>query len=308
MKHKNFGVFYSNLFKQRMGEPVIKEEPKSEGEEEENTTDKQASKKVDIKRQKHYRTQRDLSESPERQEQRRTQSSQRGGSPSSSDSEAAEKVESYRDRRKRYDALEKDREKERERRASKPQTSDRRDRRERSRERHHGRERVDQDRRHRGRQRSGSPDRRRKHSRSRSPALGRAGGSRGDRQVHRASSSTRPGSPGRPIKKERLTPNRDEREETRGTTNSGKDREDKASDRRTSKSEDVKVKKEKEEEEVKVKKGKEKEGDVKVKKEEGKEKRQERIQKLFTKRTVGEKFEEAVQRYYQRKAEREAQG
>lgn len=307
MKHKNFGVFYSHLFKQRMGEPVIKEEPKSEEEEEENTTDKQESKKVDMKRQKHYRTQRDLSESPERQEQRRAQPSQRGGSPSTSDSEAAEKVESYRDRRKRYDALEKDRESERERRASKPQTSDRRDRRERSRERYHGRERADQDRRYRGRQRSGSPDRRRRHSRSRSPASGRAGGSRADRRAHGASSVARPDSPGRPIKKERLTPNRDESEETRGGTSDRKDTKDKASDRKTSKGEDVK--KEKEEEEVKVKKGKE--GEVKVKKEnteEEKEKREERIQKLFTKRTVGEKFEEAVQRYYQRKAEREAQG
>uniref|UniRef100_A0A0P4WEG0 Nuclear speckle splicing regulatory protein 1 N-terminal domain-containing protein n=1 Tax=Scylla olivacea TaxID=85551 RepID=A0A0P4WEG0_SCYOL len=290
MKHKNFGVFYSHLFKQRMGEVSVKEEPKTDDNEEENPKDKNVRKKDESKRQKHYRTQRDLSESPERHEQEKTRAP-RHNSPSSSDSDTAKKVETYRDRREQYNALERSREIEREKKHHRHQTSEKiRERRGRSRERHYGRERTpEQDRRHRGKHRSRSSDRKQRHSRSRSPASQRGTGSgRGDRRSpRRVASTSKTDSPRRPIKKERLS---SDREESKESTENKNDKKTKAnsSDGKTANVDCMKIKKESEQEE--------------------KEKRQDRIRKLFTKRTVGEKFDQALERYYQRKAEREAQG
>lgn len=292
MKHKNFGVFYNHLFKQRMGETSIKQEPKSEDDENEIAGDKDLKKKDENRRQKHYRTQRDLSESPERHVQEKTRIP-RHSSPSSSDSEVAEKVESYRDRREQYNAMERSREIEREKRKHKDQTSERSRERRRSRERHYGRERTsNQERKQRGRHRSVSSDRKRRHSRSRTPTSQRVGtsdrGDRRDRRAHRSSPSTsKLDSPRRTIKKERLSSDRDSKE-SKPNTNDKKNKKDNPSDGKAPNVDGVKVKKESEQDE--------------------KEKRQDRIRKLFTKRTVGEKFDEALQRYYQRKAEREAQG
>lgn len=310
MKHKNFGVFYNHLFKQRMGEVSVKEEPKSDDNEEETPKDKNVRKKDESKRQKHYRTQRDLSESPERHEQEKTRAP-RHSSPSSSDSDTPKKVETYRDRREQYNAMERSREMEREKKHHRYQPSEKnRERRGRSRERHYGRQRTpEQDRRHRGKHRSRSSDRKQRHSRSRSPASQRgSGSSRGSRRSpRRVASTSKTESSRRPIKKERLS---SDREEGKVSTEHKNDKKTKASssDGKTTNVDGVKIKKEGEQKEKEKRLDK---NGVKIKKEseqEEKEKRLDRIRKLFTKRTIGEKFDQALERYYQRKAEREAQG
>ncbi|XP_045115670.1 nuclear speckle splicing regulatory protein 1-like [Portunus trituberculatus] len=289
LKHKNFGVFYSHLFKQRMGEISVKEEPKADDNEGDNPKDRNLRKKDEGKRQKHYRTQRDLSESPERHEQEKTRSL-RHSSPSSSDSDTAKKVETYRDRREQYNAMERSREIDREKKHHRHQTSEKtRERRGRSRERHYGRERTpEQERRHRWKHRSRSSERKQRRSRSRSSASQRGPGSgKGDRRSpRRIASTSKTDSPRRPVKKERLSSDREESKESTENKNDKKTKGN-STDGKTN-VDGMKIKKESEQEE--------------------KEKRQDRIRKLFTKRTVGEKFDQALERYYQRKAEREAQG
>ncbi|KAK4298758.1 hypothetical protein Pmani_028922 [Petrolisthes manimaculis] len=120
VKHKNFSVFYNHLFQQRIG--AIKEEPKSDDDDDNNDDDDdetaggntQEKKKDEAgKRPKNYRTQRDLSESPERQHgepktKKRRSIDIKHHHSSSSDSEKEEggKGETYRDRREKYRALE----------------------------------------------------------------------------------------------------------------------------------------------------------------------------------------------------------
>lgn len=294
LKHKNFGAFYNHLFKQKMGDIEVKKEPESE--EEENNEVEIIKRRDDIKRQKHYRTQRDLSESPERQARRRPKTTKQEKVSSASEDE--EKVESYRDRRNKYKTMgerkeelrgkgrerERDRGRDKYRSPDKKKDSDRsreRERRDKSKDRKHGRDRSrERDKNHRGRERSRSRDRKHKRSKSRSPHSRRRG-SRSHSQ-NRSTSRER-----RNIKEEPKSPKRRERSSTKESI-SDKDKKDKTNGDKVSIENIVNVKKESELEE--------------------KEKRLERIRKLFTKRTVGEKFEHALLRFYQRKSERESHG
>lgn len=342
MKHKNFGAFYNHIFKQKMGESAIKKEPEDIVIKKEPNSDGAAGngeteiirRQDDNRRQKHYRTQRDLSESPEREVRGQNKVARR--SAPSSDSEEEEKVESYRERRERLRAAEdrKDkgddrsrgrsnsRERRRERSISHERRRERSRSRERRRERSHSRERrregshsrerrrdvektwergrgydrtrerkfgrdrsQERERSNRGRHRSRSRDRHARHSRSRSPQRRKTGDRRSRSPQRRSRSRERV-----KIKEEPKSPDRRE-----STKENNKDEK-----RSTDKSKDGKVDNKSQ-----------KEGGTKVKKEnevEEKEKRMDRIRKLFEKRTVGEKFDFALQRYYERKAAREAQG
>ncbi|KAG7172424.1 nuclear speckle splicing regulatory protein 1-like [Homarus americanus] len=311
MRHKNFGVFYNHLFKQRMGDLEIKKEPDSE--EEGSNEFETIKKREDSKRQKHYRTQRDLSESPERQMRGRPKTLKQR--KMSSDSEDEERVESYRDRRDKYRAMGerkeevkgKDRERDRDRGRERHQSPGRRrerDRGDKSRDRKRGRDRSkERQKNHRGRDRSRSRDRQRRRSKSRSPHS-RRGDEKRRRDSHSDSPQKRSKSKDRvKVKEEPRSPNRKDKANTKENIN---DKEKKDINGKEKKNINDKEKKDKTNND-KVSS----EGNVKVKKEnelEEKEKRLDRIRKLFTKRTVGEKFEQSLQRFYQRKAERESQG
>ncbi|XP_068245025.1 nuclear speckle splicing regulatory protein 1-like [Palaemon carinicauda] len=285
MKHKNFGAFYNHLFKQKMGESEVKKEPDSDGDEDSRMGI--IKKREDPKRQKHYRTQRDLSESPERESRGRPKAIKQ--EVNSSDSDDEKEVQSYRERREKYksgDKREKD-DKGRERGRSQERARDRNksddkaknDRRDKKYIRDKSHER---DRNNRGRHRSRSREHHRRSSRSKSPSNKR------DDRRRRESRSRSPQRNSKPHEKVKIkeepnkSPERKDKKEKRDE-NSKQERDDDFAHRAN-----VKVKKESELED--------------------KEKRMERIRKLFTKRTVGEKFDQALQRFYIRKAEREANG
>ncbi|KAK7072188.1 Nuclear speckle splicing regulatory protein 1 [Halocaridina rubra] len=292
MKHKNFGAFYNHLFKQKMGDVEVKKELSSNGEDDSKV--EIIKKREDTKRQKHYRTQRDLSESPER-EQKSKPKAPRKQRVSSSDSDEEEETPSYRDRRDKLKLSDKKddsqrrseerNERKRERGRSQEDLRGRhksgdRGKRERSRDRKHKRDKSsEQNRSNRGRHRSRSREQHRR-SRSRSPHRRR------DERRRRDSRSRSPYKSSKnhdkpKIKEEPKSPNRKNKRERDEHYKNERD------DRNSQKT-PVKIKKESDLEE--------------------KEKRMERIRKLFTKRTVGEKFDQALQRFYIRKAEREANG
>lgn len=295
LKHKNFGVFYNHLFKQKMGESEVKKEPTSDEEEEGKTG--QIKKREDPKRQKHYRTQRDLSESPEREMKGRPRTVRQDDD--SSDSEDEKELQSYRERREKYktgdnkkdddkgktkerDEKFRDRGRSQERGRDRNKSGDR-GKSEKSRDRRHGREKShERERNNRGRHRSRSRDHHRRGSRSKSPSNKRDDRRRRDSSRSRSPQRSSKNQEKTKIKEEPKSPERRERKEKKDES-ANQDRDDEIGRKAN-----VKVKKENELEE--------------------KEKRLERIRKLFTKRTVGEKFDQALQRFYARKAEREANG
>merc|ERR1711874_407176 len=106
MKTKNFGAFYSHIFKQKMGtdpEVKVKEEPSVEDED--SKPELETIKKREFKNKKNLRTHKDTSESPERERSHNSRSVRKNAS-SSSDSD--EEIESYRDRLNRREKEKKD--------------------------------------------------------------------------------------------------------------------------------------------------------------------------------------------------------
>merc|ERR1712106_410563 len=106
LKTKNFGAFYSHLFKQKMGpdsEVKVKEEPPVE--EEEVKPELETIKKREFKNKKNIRTHEDTSESPEREKSHKSKTVRKNDS-SNSDSDG--EIESYRDRLSRREREKKD--------------------------------------------------------------------------------------------------------------------------------------------------------------------------------------------------------
>lgn len=306
LKTKNFGAFYTHLFKQKMGgdsEVKVKEEPELE-----------TIKKREFKNKKNIRSHKDTSESPDRERSNPVKQIRRNDS---SNSDSDEEIESYRDRlsKREKEKNEKDkssdrnREKKYDRDRSNDRAADRRSARDNSRERYQrdkqtgrrskSRDKIPRSRSREGRKRrssSRSRDRSQRHSRSKSrDRIGRRRSrSREERNRHSRSRS--------PVNDKRRSGESHQRSKSPHKNIKSKVKEEPNSSSRNEESSKEKNKNES---------NQENKNPIKIKEEkelEEKEKRLDRIRKLFTKRTVGEKFDQAVERYYQRKAARQAQG
>lgn len=304
-KTKNFGAFYTHLFKQKMGadtEVKIKEEPELE-----------TIKKREFKNKKNIRSHKDTSESPDRERSHPLMQSRRNDS---SNSDSDEEIESYRERlskrekeKNEKDNKSSDRNKERmhDRNRANDRATERRTARDNSRERYQrdkqtgrrsrSRDRIQRSRSKEGRKRrssSRSRDRGQRHSRSKSKERIGRHRSRSREERKRRSRSRSP-----------VNAKKRNGESRQRSKSPHKNTKSKVKDEPNSPITDERSSKEKN----RTESNNENKNPVKIKEEkelEDKEKRLDRIRKLFTKRTVGEKFDQSLERYYQRKAARES--